>query len=130
MNVCGLLSCNGRGWQVLMVADVRGPGLLAGRRPCRMSRGTLRRICGKSHAASTCAQVKGVAADICKTAGMRLRWFEPNTCHTKPQVKAGDAELRHRLLRAKGAVHRAVGCVPWAMRGPDPAVGWLRLRSV
>ena len=66
----------------------------------------------------------------CKIAGMRLRWFEPNTCHTKPQVKAGDAELRHRLLRAKGAVHRTVGCAPWAMRGPDPAVGWLRLRSV
>jgi hypothetical protein len=62
--------------------------------------------------------------------GLSLRWFEPNTWHTKPQVKAGDAELRHRLLRAKGAVHRTVGCVPWAMRGPDPAVGWLRLRSV
>ena len=47
MTVCGLLSCNGGGWQILMVADVRGPGLLAGRRPRRMSRGTLGAVGGE-----------------------------------------------------------------------------------
>jgi hypothetical protein len=53
-----------------MVADVRGPGLLAGRRPCRRSRGTLRRIHGKTVWQSAFAQVKGVSADICKTVGL------------------------------------------------------------
>ena len=40
------------------------------------------------------------------------RWFEPNTCHQFPQVRAGEAGLRHRLWRGKGAVHQTVGCVP------------------
>jgi DDE superfamily endonuclease len=68
MTVCGLLSCRDRGWQVRMVADVRGPGLLAGPRPCRMSPATLRaawrRICGKVGRQSAFAQVKGMLADI------------------------------------------------------------------
>ncbi len=28
---------------------------------------------------------------------LRLPWFESRTCHSKAQVRAGDAEVRHRL---------------------------------
>ena len=66
------------------------------------------------------------AGAVCKNRRLRLPRFEPWTCHQFPQVKAGDAILRHRLLRIKGAVHRTVGCAPWAMRGPDPAVARLQ----
>jgi hypothetical protein len=31
------------------------------------------------------------------------------------------------FMRSKGAVHQIVGCVPWAMRGLDPAVGQHRV---
>ena len=37
--------------------------------------------------------------------------------------------MRHRLLRAKGAVQQTVGCGLWAMPGPDPAVCSRRTRS-
>jgi hypothetical protein len=52
--------------------------------------------------------------------GAGLRWFEPNTCHTSSQVRAGDAELRHRLSASERAVTETSGCRLWAIRGPDP----------
>jgi hypothetical protein len=78
-------------------------------------------------------QVRGYvevqAGAVCKNRRLSLRWFEPNTCHTFPQLRAGDAGLRHRLLRTKGAVQQTVGCGLWAMPGPDPAVCSRRTRS-
>ncbi len=72
MTVCGLLSGGGGGWQVLMVADVRGQAfwLVGGRAGCRAApAGSWRRIHGECRAANAFAQVKGMSADICKTVG-------------------------------------------------------------
>jgi hypothetical protein len=91
MTVCGLLSCNGRGLQVLMVADVRGPGLFgwsaAMQDATRHLAGSWRRICGKIVWRSTLAQVKGMSADICKTVGLAYVGSNPTpatTCGNSP----------------------------------------------
>jgi hypothetical protein len=63
---------------------------------------------------------------FCKIAGMRLRWFEANTCHAKPQVRPG---LRTGPDAFPGAVQGTVHgvCVGqlWARSGQ---VSGLRLR--
>ena len=59
---------------------------------------------------------------VCKTVGSAYVGSNPTPATRFRMLRAGDAGLRHRLLRAKGAVTRTVGCVPWAMRGPDPAI--------
>jgi hypothetical protein len=82
-----LLSCHGRGRPVLVVADVRVPGLLAGRRPCReLTRhlaGSWRRICGKIVWEAAFAQVKGMSADICKTVGLAYAGSNPTPATTQ-----------------------------------------------
>jgi len=65
-------------------------------------------------------EVQAVA--YCKTVGSAYVGSNPTPATRFRSSKAGDAGLRHRLLRGKGAVHQTVGCVLWAMRGPDPAV--------
>ncbi len=65
---------------------------------------------------------------------LSLRWFEPNTCHTSPQVKAGDAGLRHRFLRTKGSGYADRRLCPvgyaWAGSGCRPASGRVRPRCL
>ena len=61
------------------------------------------------------------------------RWFEPDPCHQFPQVRAGEAGLRHRLWRGKGAVHQTVGCVPCLSVGqirPSASIGRARSRCL
>ena len=113
-----------------MVADVRGPGLLAGRQPCRMSRGTLRRICGKIVRANAYAQVRGMSADICKTVGSAYVGSNPTPAthfrRSEPvtlDCVTGFWRERERL-RKPSAVSRGL-CV--GRRRPSPDLGRYRL---
>jgi hypothetical protein len=46
----------------------------------------------------------------------------PTPATVKPQVKAGDARLRHRLFGAERSGPRTACSGLWAIRGPDPGV--------
>ena len=58
---------------------------------------------------------------------LSLRWFEPNTCHPKPQVRPGPVFPDAGPAACPGAVRQTVPRLPWASGGPDS--GWSAARS-
>jgi hypothetical protein len=64
-----------------------------------------------------------VTGAVCKTVGSAYVGSNPTPATVKPQVRAGDAGLRHRLFGAERSGLRTACSGLWAMRGPDPGAG-------
>ena len=85
------------------------------------------------HHSAAFMQVRGYvevqAGGGCKTVGSAYVGSNPTPATRFRSSEPVTLDLRHRLLRAKGAVQQTVGCGLWAMPGPDPAVCSRRTRS-
>jgi hypothetical protein len=65
------------------------------------------------------AQVRAITPGVCKTVDVRLPWFEPRTCHVKPQVSPGMGPGLTHMWRA---VRNTAPFTLWAEAGAGQRV--------